>query len=126
MKEVTYEIFQQKLEKFRNHSDFIFDLKIWVNKHLKPIWLNSIGHWLIEHIFPRTWWDMYSFPYYYEANKDNYPYTKELSMIGKKITDGCKEGVVQRIIVFLDDSYYEVTDDGWTHLILCNSQIEVL
>ena len=126
MKEVTDEVFQKELEKFRNHSDFIYDLKIWVNRHLKPIWLNSIGHWLIEHIFPKTWWDMYSFPFYYIANKDNYPYTHELSMIGKKITDGRNEGVVKRIRVYLDDSYYETEHDGVTHLILCNYPVEVL
>ncbi len=126
MKEVSCEVFQQELEKFLNRSDFIMGLKIWVDMHLKLIWLNSLGHWLIEHMFPRTWWNMFSFPYYYMADKDNYPDTEKLSMIGKRITDSYNEGVVKGIRVYIDDSYYEVEHDRITHLILCNSKIKIL
>lgn len=124
MKEVTYEVFQKKAREFYKHYDYFIYLRCKINYYIQTEWLNTFCHWLLEHLFPKQWQSEYTFPYYYTEKGEHFPEEKEF--IGKKITDGCNEGVVQRIVVFLDDSYYEVTDNDLTHLISTNYPVEVL
>lgn len=122
MTEVSYPEWCKLLDKFYKHYNFYWKISQPINRYVKNEFLNTLLHRLVNFIFPKSWRDIYSFPYYYEmtsvnikleggSNMDNF--LADLKKVGMMATDGQKTDRIIRMVSTLDDIYFEMSSGDW-------------
>ena len=131
MTEVSYPDFCRLRQKFAKHYDLYWKISVPINRYIKNEFFNTFFHRLVDFIFPKSWRDMYMFPYYYEmtainirleggSNEENY--LEDLKYIGKRVlNDDDKPDRIIKMVSTLDDVYFELESGAW---LLTNQRIK--
>lgn len=126
MTEVSYPDFCRLRQKFYKHNDFYWKFSKFINRHIKNEFFNTFFHRLVDFIFPKSWHDIYSFPYFYEMTAVNISleggsnekyWLEDLKKVGMMVSDGQKTDRIIRMVSTLDDVYFEMLSGDWW---LCN------